>query len=140
MVADMCKVNWHATILLNRPFIARWSSNPGVSDSPDPFDVCLQAANNICLVLEKYFDRLLGLPCDMIFSVFTAASTLLYHSKNSKKADPENQRRLKLCVHWLSVFGKSWKSARARHEILADSRSSESVSPGISTYHCYVSV
>ncbi|KAH6711870.1 fungal-specific transcription factor domain-containing protein [Leptodontidium sp. MPI-SDFR-AT-0119] len=113
-------INWHCTILLHRPFIARWSSNPASTDSPHPLDVCLEAANNICIVLEKYIDRLLGLPCDMVFSVFTAASTLLYHSKMSKEPTPETSRRLKLCIRWLSILGKSWKSAGARHQMLAD--------------------
>jgi hypothetical protein len=114
---------WHAAILLHRPFIARWPSNPSASKSTSsPLDVCLQAANQICFTLEHYFERLLGLPCDMVFSIFTAASTLLYHSKHSKSEDIENQRRLKLCIHWLSVLGKSWKSAGARQELLADSR------------------
>ncbi|KAK2627405.1 hypothetical protein QTJ16_003371 [Diplocarpon rosae] len=113
-------INWHATILLHRPFIARWSSNPGSAEQTNPFDICLQSANNICIVLEKYFDRLLGLPCDMVFSVFTAASTLLYQSKISKEPDPETQRRLRLCIRWLSVLGRSWKSAGARQQMLAD--------------------
>lgn len=113
---------WHATILLHRPFIARWFSNPATAESTNPLVVCIQAANNICLVLEKYFDRLLGLPCDMIFSVFTAASMLLYQSKQTQDTSGENRRRLKLCVHWLSVLGKSWQSAGARHQILSESR------------------
>jgi hypothetical protein len=115
---------FHGTILLHRPFIARWPANPGASQATaSPLNVCLDAAKNICHVLEKYFDRLLGLPCDMVFSVFTAASTLLYHSKNSKGDDADTQRNLKLCIHWLSVLGKSWKSAGARHQLLADSKS-----------------
>jgi hypothetical protein len=113
---------WHGTILLHRPFIARWASNPNASDStPNPQHVCMQAANNICFALEQYFDRLLGLPCDMVFSIFTAASTLLYQSKHSKVEEPDTQRRLKLCIHWLSALGKSWKSAGARQQLLADS-------------------
>lgn len=58
----------------------------------------------------------------MVFSVFTAASTLLYHSKMSKEPTPETSRRLKLCIRWLSILGKSWKSAGARHQMLADSK------------------
>jgi hypothetical protein len=115
---------WHGTILLHRPFIARWASNLNASKSiPSPHEVCLQAANQICFTLEQYFDRLLGLPCDMVFSIFTAASTLLYHSKNSKTEEIETQRRLKLCIHWLSALGKSWKSAGARQQLLDESES-----------------
>lgn len=113
---------WHGTILLHRPFIARWASNPSASESmPSPQLVCLQAANHIIFALEQYFDRLLGLPCDMVFSIFTAASTLLYQSKHSKAEEPDTQRRLKLCIHWLSALSKSWKSAGARQQLLADS-------------------
>lgn len=113
---------WHGTILLHRPFIARWQPDPTNPDSAiNPLHICLQAANNICLILEKYFDRLPGLPCDMVFSVFTAASTLLYNSKQSEnEVGVDAQRRLKLCIHWLSVLGKSWKSAGARQQLLSD--------------------
>ena len=114
---------WQITILLQRPFIARWSSNPGASETATtPHEVCLQAANNICFALEQYFDRLLGLPCDMVFSIFTAASTLLYHSKNFETEGENTERRLKLCIHWLSAMGKSWKTAGARQKLLADSK------------------
>lgn len=115
------QVMWYATILLHRPFIGR-SPDPAAPESPDPLAVCIRAANNICLVLEKYFDRMIGLPCDTIFSVFTAASMLLYQSKQGQDPTGENRRRLKLCVHWLSILGKSWKSAGARHQLLSESR------------------
>lgn len=59
----------------------------------------------------------------MVFSIFTAASTLLYHSKHSNTDQVETQRRLKLCIHWLSVLGKSWKSAGARQQQLDESES-----------------
>jgi hypothetical protein len=113
---------WHCTILLHRPFIARWQPDPANPDSAiNPLNICLQAANNICLILEKYFDRLPGLPCDMVFSVFTAASFLLYNSKHSgTEVGVESQRRFKLCVYWLSVLGKSWKSAGSRQQLLSD--------------------
>ena len=57
----------------------------------------------------------------MVFSVFTAASTLLYNSKQpANEVGVDAQRRLKLCIHWLSVLGKSWKSAGARQQLLSD--------------------
>lgn len=108
---------WHATILLHRPFIARWTG----ADGANPLDICLEAANKICQALELYFDRLLGLPCDMIFSIFTAASTFLYRLKHGQGDDEETKRKLKLCIGWLSTLGRSWKSAGARHQILDDS-------------------
>lgn len=108
--------------MLHRPFIARWSSNPAAGIAHTPLDVCLESASKICLTLEKYFDRLLGLPCDMVFSVFIAASTLLYHSKHSRNDEVDTRKRLQLCIHWLSAFGKSWKTAGARHKMLSDSK------------------
>ena len=57
----------------------------------------------------------------MVFSVFTAASTLLYNSKHVEgEVGADAQRRLKLCIHWLSILGKSWKSAGARQQLLSD--------------------
>ncbi|KAF7943793.1 uncharacterized protein EAE97_005863 [Botrytis byssoidea] len=110
-------------ILLHRPFIARWISNPANANaSAHPLKICLNSANAICTILEKYFDDFYGLPCDMVFSIFTAASTLLYQSKQPDGGDnAESQRRLKMCIHWLSVLGRSWNSAGARQQILVDS-------------------
>lgn len=111
--------------MCNRPFILRW--RPGRSDVPfngheeNPFDICLQAANNMCSILEKYLERLSWWPCDMVFSVFVAATILLHHSKQaSGEVAAETKRRLKLCIHWLSVLGKSWKTAGARQQLLTD--------------------
>ncbi|RFU27423.1 hypothetical protein B7463_g8922, partial [Scytalidium lignicola] len=111
-------IMWSGAILIHRPFIARWSEGTNPADSQNPAHICLQAANNVCLIVEKYADRLHGLPCDMIFPIFTAASTLLYHLKEAE--DPEIRKRLKLCIHWLAIFGKSWKSAGTRYQLLAD--------------------
>ncbi|RDW87823.1 hypothetical protein BP5796_03517 [Coleophoma crateriformis] len=111
---------WSATILLHRPFIERWQSSPAYPDpAVSPHKICFQAANNICMVFEKHADALPGLPCDTIFAIFTAASLFLYHLKQNP-VDAETRRRLKLCIHWLSILGNSWKSAGARHQILAD--------------------
>ncbi|THV50770.1 hypothetical protein BGAL_0137g00250 [Botrytis galanthina] len=109
-------------ILLHRPFIARWISHPANANaSAHPLKICLNSANAICTILEKYFDDFYGLPCDMVFSIFTAASTLLYQSKQPDGGDnAESQRRLKMCIHWLSVLGRSWNSAGARQQILVD--------------------
>ncbi|EDN96107.1 hypothetical protein SS1G_12313 [Sclerotinia sclerotiorum 1980 UF-70] len=44
-----------------------------------------------------------------------------YVSKQPGGGDnAESQRRLKMCIHWLSVLGKSWKSAGARQQLLVD--------------------
>lgn len=106
--------------MLHRPFIARWRSDLN-DGSPNPFDICLNAATKMCSVLERYLERLPGGPCDMVFSIFIAASILLHHSKQVEgDAAAETRHRLKLCIHWLSVLGKSWKSAGARHQLLHD--------------------
>ncbi|KAG9233596.1 fungal-specific transcription factor domain-containing protein [Amylocarpus encephaloides] len=104
-------------IMLHRPFIQRWM--PGRPDE-DPALICLQAANRMCSILEKYLER--GhWPCDMVFSIFVAASTLLQHSKQASGNDAiETKTRLKLCIHWLSVLGRSWKTAGARQQLLTD--------------------
>ncbi|KAH8663623.1 fungal-specific transcription factor domain-containing protein [Tricladium varicosporioides] len=113
-------IMWTGTIMLHRPFIARWRSDLNDS-SPNPFDICLDAATKMCSVLERYLERLPGGPCDMVFSIFIAASILLHHSKQVEgDAAAETRHRLKLCIHWLSVLGKSWKSAGARHQLLND--------------------
>ncbi|KAF4630992.1 hypothetical protein G7Y89_g7143 [Cudoniella acicularis] len=115
-------IMWTGTIMLHRPFIARWRKDLKFSEpSSDPFQICLDAATQICTVLEKYLERLPGGPCDMVFSIFIAASILLHHSKQADAgAAAETRHRLKLCIHWLSVLGKSWKSAGARHQLLND--------------------
>ncbi|CAG8950628.1 hypothetical protein HYFRA_00002837 [Hymenoscyphus fraxineus] len=112
-------------IMCNRPFILSW--RPGTSDvlfnghEESPFDICLQAAQNMCSILEKYLERLSWWPCDMVFSIFVAATVLLHHSKQANgEVAVETKGRLKLCIHWLSVLGKSWKTAGARQQLLAD--------------------
>jgi hypothetical protein len=124
-LTNLAEIMYSGTILLHRPFIARWIFNSEGNDPlANPLRVCLDAAQKICDILGKYFDMLYGLPCDMVFSIFTAASTLLYHAKQPEGADiVDSQRRLRMCIHWLSVLGKSWKSAGARQQLLADRKS-----------------
>jgi hypothetical protein len=58
----------------------------------------------------------------MVFGVFTAASTLLHYAKQTERdGGLDTKRRLKLCIHWLNVLGKSWKTAGARRQLLTDS-------------------
>jgi hypothetical protein len=116
---------WTGAILLHRPFIARWRPDLTSTElSTSPYDICLEAANRICMILEKYLERLPGGPCDMVFSIFTAASILLHHSKQVLADEAaDTRRRLKQCIHWLSVLGRSWKIAGARHQLLNDRKS-----------------
>ncbi len=101
---------WHGTIMLNRPFITLPHPNPNFNpaQNPTPLAICVEAANNICLVYDKYFDRLLGLPCDTVFSIFVAASVLLYHERNGPKgATDESRSRFRQYVSWLSQHDTS---------------------------------
>ncbi|TVY37670.1 putative transcriptional regulatory protein [Lachnellula subtilissima] len=110
------------TIMLHRPFIERWRPELAFAEpTSNPHDICLGAANRICIILEKYLERLLGGPCDMVFTIFTAASILLHCSKKMEAAAVVDvRRRLKQCIHWLSVLGKSWKTAGTHHQLLND--------------------
>lgn len=58
------------------------------------------------------------MPCDLIFPIFTAASTLLHESRQ-KGMDlvVDNRAQLRLCLYWLSVFGNNWKSAGERQKM-----------------------
>ncbi|TVY45918.1 putative transcriptional regulatory protein [Lachnellula occidentalis] len=110
------------TIMLHRPFIERWRPELNFAEpSSNPHDICLEAANRICVILERYLERLLGGPCDMVFTIFTAASILLHCSKRVEAAAAVDvRRRLQQCIHWLSVLGKSWKTAGTHHQLLHD--------------------
>lgn len=82
--------------------------------------ICVFASNNICTVLEKYSDVLLELPCDLIFCIFMAATIQLRRYRQGGPDAVHAQQCLQLCVHWLTVLGKSWKSAEARHQLLKE--------------------
>jgi hypothetical protein len=115
---------WSTTILLHRPFIDYWQHNKS-SDLPldsheDPFEVCISAANSICSVLEQYCKILEGLPCDLVFPIFSAANIFLRQYKQLDSQRILSRQRLELCIEWLSVLGKSWKSAFARRDILVE--------------------
>ncbi|KAK6612679.1 Nitrogen assimilation transcription factor nit-4-like protein 9 [Botrytis cinerea] len=91
-------------ILLHRPFIARWISNPASTNaSAHPLKICLNSANAICAILEN---------CKHAFISIKATGW---------GDNAESQRRLKMCIHWLSVLGKGWNSAGARQQLLVDS-------------------
>lgn len=88
-------------------------------NTADPADLCVQAAKDICVILEIYSDYIQRLPCDLIFCIFTAAGTLLHHLRQSHIIDSaETRRHLRLCIYWLSVFGKNWKNAGERQKLL----------------------
>jgi hypothetical protein len=111
---------WCSTILLHRPFASHRDSQTDKKhkNSPQPLDICFIASNNICDILEGYADNLPKLSCDMIFPIFTTASTLSHYSKQIGREDPLTQRRIDMCVKWLLILGKSWKNAGARQQML----------------------
>jgi hypothetical protein len=77
------------------------------------------AAKNICSILERYSNNLPMLSCDMIFPIFTSASTLSYSVEHAGGEDPEARRLIQLCVRWLAILGKSWKNAGIFQETLS---------------------
>lgn len=107
---------WLTAILLHRPFISYWDTQgrPSLDASQsiaEPLDICVMAANNICSILERHAENLSRASCDLIFPIFTAASTLSRYSKRFGIDGTETQIRINLCVRWLLILGKSWKNA-----------------------------
>ena len=114
---------WCSAILLHRPFVSYWQkkgwpAGKTMQNYPHPLDVCVTAANNICAILEGYADNLPMLSCDMIFPIFTCASTLSHYSKENDLHEAEVSKRINMCIGWLLVLGKSWKNASTRQEML----------------------
>lgn len=115
-----------ATILLHRPYIAHWSqcleqNGYPPFDTPDPSQICYQSAKEICIILEAYSGYLIQMPCDLIFPIFTAASTLLHNLRqNSTPESQDTRRQLRQCLYWLTIFGKNWKSAGERQKLFND--------------------
>jgi len=115
---------WSTTILLHRPFIETWHPDSRATTTSaiqvSPSDICLSAANQICLTIQLYSRYMCGLPCDLIFPIFVAANILLHHWRQAGGNDILIKQRLELCIKWLNGLGKSWKSAEKRHQILSE--------------------
>lgn len=117
-------------ILLHRPFIEHWEQHKAATGREpfrtiDPSDVCFQASQEICLLLESYSEYLPRLPSDLIFIIFMVTETLFrraQHSPSSEAELPSIRRHLKQCLKWLVVFGSNWKNASARKKLLDESR------------------
>lgn len=78
------------------------------------------AANKICQILEKYADSLSVLSCDLIFPIYTTGCILNWYSRSYQPNDNGLcQRNVQMCVSWLQVLAKSWKSAGTRQEVLS---------------------
>ncbi|KAG9246724.1 fungal-specific transcription factor domain-containing protein [Calycina marina] len=108
---------WCLTILLHRPFITHQNSED--ITALDPLQECVIAATNIYNILEGYSDNLPMLSCDLIFPIFTTASTLRYCHGGDNGVAPEVGRQITLCIDWLRTLGRSWKNATSRQEMLA---------------------
>jgi hypothetical protein len=118
-------------ILLHRPFIAHWEQQKGSSGlapfkTPDPAEVCIQAAKSICLILETHSEYISLLPSDLIFIVFTVAGIIRHECQKKTPGHAELSqfhKQLRNCMQWLQVFGKNWKNADARQNLLNMSES-----------------
>jgi hypothetical protein len=120
---------WCALILIQRPFIKRASSL-------EPLKTSAMAASKICLILEGYTENLPLLSCDLIFPIFTAASTLSHFVKgiDDKETKSLTERQIEMCVGWLRILGKSWKGASTRQELLTSGKSSKIFIRGLLTF------
>ena len=112
---------WCITILVHRPFILHKTAE---DQSESPLRICVEAAGNICSILEKYSENLGILSCDIIFPIFTSASILSYAADRSGAKDGETQRLIQLCVRWLAILGKNWKNAGIFKDTLSRGRHS----------------
>lgn len=105
-------------ILVQRPFYSYWQKQnwlPGQSLPSDsqPLEISFLAADKICQILEAHVENLQKFPCDLIFPIFTTASTLL-HYKQIRQGTPNQTSlfdRLAMCIRWLSILGSNWKIA-----------------------------
>lgn len=116
---------WLTTILLHRPFIEHWQQDRGSDElslvHEDPYRICCVAADHICSILEKHSDLIKCMPCDLVFPIFVAGNIFLRRWRQSGRQDIGIQQSLELCVRWLNALGKSWKCAKARRQVLAES-------------------
>ncbi|XMA07331.1 hypothetical protein WAI453_000122 [Rhynchosporium graminicola] len=122
---------WLTTILLHRPFIEHWQQDRGSDElslvHEDPYRICCVAADHICSTLQKHSELIKSLPCDLVFPIFVAGNVLLRRWRQSRRQDISIQQSLEMCVRWLNALGKSWKSAKARRQVLAESM--ETITP-----------
>lgn len=86
-------------------------------NTPNPSQIIYESAKDICTILEAYNNYLVQMPCDLIFPIFTAASTLLHDLRQSTTESSDSKRQLRQCLYWLSIFAKNWKSAGERQKL-----------------------
>jgi hypothetical protein len=111
---------WTAMILLHRPFYHYWQGHRylgGVSanGAMHPLEVCCDAAERICQIVEAHVSDLFKYPCNLLFPIFTAASTLAHYSEQKKDRAEERRvaNNLDMCIRWLSILGRNVKDAKS---------------------------
>lgn len=83
-----------------------------------PLEVCCDAAERICQIVEGHVSDLFKYPCNLLFPIFTAASTLAHYSEQKKNVTEERrvENHLDMCIRWLSILGRNVKDAKAFNE------------------------
>ncbi|KEF54488.1 uncharacterized protein A1O9_09655 [Exophiala aquamarina CBS 119918] len=112
---------WTVTIMLHRPFYHHWSAHTDLEDDPEskenhPREVCRNAASQICEIVEDLVPDLSRYPCNLLFPIFIAGSTLSHYitflkeENRVQEATPNEELRDK-CVIWLSIIGRNIEAA-----------------------------
>ncbi|KAK6364704.1 hypothetical protein LTS17_012002 [Exophiala oligosperma] len=116
---------WTTMIMVHRPFYSYWQEQgwlPAQSIPTEslPLEVSFSAAEKVCQILEIHVENLQRFPCDLIFPIFTTASTLShYRQVNRGRIDERTITRcLTMCIKWLSILGSNWKHAGKSKERL----------------------
>lgn len=112
-------VQWALTviIILHRPFWPHWHPPGSIPKSrppgSDPLDVSLSTAQEICQIVEIQAPNIERFPCNLIFPILTAATTFSHARQANRGPDDERiiKEGLEVCLHWLSILGKTWKHA-----------------------------
>ena len=116
---------WTTIILIHRPFYSYWQEQGWLPSEflpteSHPLDVSFAAAEKICQILDIHVENLQRFPCDLIYPIFTTASTLSHYRQLHRGTSVERTitPRLAMCVKWLSILGSNWKNAGKSKEKL----------------------
>ena len=119
-VSDFYKWQWTWTtiILVQQPFYSYWQKKgwlPCQSLPPEshPLEVSFASAKRICEILQVHAVNLQRFPCDLIYPIFTTASTMLYYLQVHRGTvdDRTITHQLRMCISWLSTLGSNWRQA-----------------------------
>src|SRR3954465_13128522 len=79
-----------------------------MSGDKTPLDVCCNAAEQICQIVGDHVPDPYKFPCNLIFPIKTAATTLAhYASLDRLTPDCRYDKLLAMCIRWLSVLGRN---------------------------------